>query len=205
MDQQFYKAKYIEKFEKNFEKLAPYENFDSEIFCSLESLMKENRDCLMFDNYISSITISNHIFERLIKLALIYNKSFKSDKNTSIGAYTSYQGMPLKKSLEKCLITGLITKQEAAKLSDINNVFRNGFSHSEFEKVIGNNTVKFKAFKGGIDLPEIEETTIDRRIHLSLAEHMILEFAEKNAFGYFKYLRDFAKKLESRIKKNHEL
>ncbi|TRW22398.1 hypothetical protein FMM05_18010 [Flavobacterium zepuense] len=200
MDQEYYKTFYNRIIERNHEKLFPYREFESPIFCNLTGLMNENFTCLMFDNFIASITVSNHILERMIKLTLIYNKSLHADKATSIAAYNQYQGKPLGKNIEACRNLNIISKQEYDHLKQIvNDVMRNGFSHSEFEKVIGDIPYVTKGYQGSFHSREIKEVEIDRRHFVSLSQMMMHDFAKQNAFEYYKYLRYLLSELEKRL------
>ena len=196
---------YIKLFEKkidrNFDSLKEYQNLDAKFFFSIEKLMTENFWSLMIGNYVSSITISNHILERLLKLALIYNESLGEDDEKSLKAYNKYQGMALRNTITNCFNKKLISIVQKKHLEEtINEMIRNGFSHSSFESVLGKSSPRIPAIMGNIYSQETQKVEIDRRILVSISEMQIEQFAEKNAFEYYRYLYNLIKQFEDCLK-----
>jgi hypothetical protein len=168
--------------------------------------MRQNFNCLVIDAHFASITLSNHILERLLKIALIYNDSLHEGQEASIKAYNKYQGMALRASITNCFNKKLIDLEEKKFMEDfINDLVRNGFSHSSFENVLGKNSHKIPAVMGNIYSPEIKEVEIDRRHFIAISEAQMEQFAKKHAFGYYKYLHGLIEHLGNSIKPNEDL
>lgn len=202
MNKKYYKNLYASMIDKNYEKLMPYQELDFEILCNIEGLIHENFKCLLFDNYISSIALSNHHLERLLKEALIYNMSLKKGKVVSLDAYKKYQGKSLRQTIDECKKVKIINDKVEKDLKEkIDKQYRNGFSHSEYEKILEGQPYTFKVFKGNFSKPGVTEEEIDRRHFLSVSNLLVYNFAKENAFTYFKYLCDLTMDLDKTLQK----
>ena len=205
MEKETYKKFFEEQVEKNFEKLNPLMEIETHLFFGVSQLMRQNFNCLMIDAHFASITLSNHILERLLKIALIYNDSLNEGEEASIKAYNRYQGMALRASITNCFNKKLIDLEEKQFMEDfINDMVRNGFSHSSFENVLGKNTHKIPAVMGNIYTSEIKDVEIDRRHLMAISELQMEQFAQKHAFGYYKYLHGLIEHLGNLIKPNEK-
>ncbi|PTT11501.1 hypothetical protein DBR27_06100, partial [Flavobacterium sp. HMWF030] len=137
MEINIYKKYASERIEENFQKLSPYFELQTNLFSGIAQLMNENFRCLILDAHIGSITLSNHILERLLKIALIYHESLHEGEEASVKAYNKYQGMALRTSITNCFNRSLIDLDQKTFLEKfINNMIRNGFSHSSFESIL---------------------------------------------------------------------
>ncbi|MFV8369502.1 hypothetical protein [Flavobacterium sp. LB2R40] len=112
MEINLYKNYVNERIEENFEKLNPYFKLKTKLFSGIGQLMNENFRCLILDAHIGSITLSNHILERLLKIALIYHESLHESQEASVKAYNKYQGMALRTCITNCFNRGLIDQDQ---------------------------------------------------------------------------------------------
>ncbi|MBF6640969.1 hypothetical protein IVB69_05715 [Flavobacterium sp. J49] len=201
IDKNQYQKYFEEKINLNFDKLNPYFDVDSDLFSGLNRLMNENYRCLMVEAYVASITISNHIIERLLKLALIYENSLGETEEIAIKAYNKFQGMAMKNTITNCWNRKLISNEEKSHLEKIiNDVVRNGFSHASFENILGKTPTKIPMKMGDFKTQEIKDVEIDRRVMLTIAEVQLENFAKENAFEYYKYIFELIQRLENKIK-----
>ncbi|PKB17906.1 hypothetical protein [Flavobacterium sp. 5] len=202
MDLETYKQFLINKAESNFEKLEPYFEIETNLFFGVGQLMNEFFRCLILDAHVAGITIGNHILERLLKIVLIYNNSLNNkNEQDSIKAYNKYQGMALRSTITNCFNQRLINLDEKAHLEKfINDLLRNGFSHSSFENVLKSVPFKIPALMGNIYNDEIKNVEIDRRHLISISELQMEQFARENSFEYYKYLHNLIKDFSSKIK-----
>ncbi len=201
IDKEKYRKYFDEKINLNFDKLSPYFDVDSHLFSGINLLMNENYRCLMVDAHIASITMSNHIIERLLKFALIYENSLDESEEIAIKAYKKFQGMAMKNTIINCWNRNLIDDNEKKHLEKIiNDMVRNGFSHSSFENILRSTPEKIPAIKGNFHSTEITDVEIDRRVLLSISEAQIENFAKENSFEYFKYIFGLIRRLESKIR-----
>mgnify|MGYP003606588543 CR=1 FL=1 len=201
MEINIYKKYASERIEENFQKLSPYFELQTNLFSGIAQLMNENFRCLILDAHIGSITLSNHILERLLKIALIYHESLHEGEEASVKAYNKYQGMALRTSITNCFNRSLIDLDQKTFLEKfINNMIRNGFSHSSFESILAKEPFKIKGVMGNLSNSELKHVEIDRRHFISISELKMEKFAEEHAFEYYKYLYDLIESLDKKIK-----
>ena len=106
------------------------------MFSELENNIKESVYCLMIGAHTASITNTNLILERALKLALIQYESGKlidySD-NKSIKSYVESDKIISDKSIDKniqrCQKYKMLNKEEATELKKYKLKYRDGFSH----------------------------------------------------------------------------
>ena len=143
MKKEIFIEAYTKATNDNFEILSPFIEHDLTVLLDLKSIKFEIINCLMINQYQASITIINHLLERGLKLALIYNevgigsipieewgtKFHKPNKD--------YGDKDLYNSIEICRNRDLITEAEEKNLkNNIREQFRNGFSHSDMNKIL---------------------------------------------------------------------
>lgn len=201
MDINTYKKFINERMDENFKKLHPYFELKTTLFFGIAQLMNENFRCLLLDCHTASITLSNHILERLLKIALIYNESLHEGEEASVKAYNKYQGMALRTTITKCFNSRMIDLEQKKFLEDfINNMVRNGFSHSSFESILGKEPFKISGIMGSLTNSETKQVEIDRRHFISISELKMEKFAQEHAFEYYKYLFALIGSLGEKIK-----
>ncbi len=71
MSKEIFLKGYTEKVNKNYDSLEFYFNDDLVILSALSPVKYEVINCLMIEQYQASITLTNHMVERMLKLALI--------------------------------------------------------------------------------------------------------------------------------------
>lgn len=102
--------------EKNFENIEPYFIISSNVFKELVEKIHEVYTCLIFECYTASISLTNHIFERLLKISLVYNEiglsqvSMRNIDNHFEDAHKKYQDKSMYETITKCCSAGLIKK-----------------------------------------------------------------------------------------------
>src|SRR5690606_31157718 len=77
------------RIENNTNQYQEYFDMKLHSFCELEGLRKENIFCLILEFYQASIFTTNHLLERLLKLALIKNHT----KGYNLSNYIIYNQM----------------------------------------------------------------------------------------------------------------
>ncbi|OIQ16631.1 MAG: hypothetical protein BM557_09985 [Flavobacterium sp. MedPE-SWcel] len=149
----------------------------------------------MIKAYSASITLTNHILERLLKLALIkdelklerinfekWNETYTADKFEEINNSTMFD------TIKKCHERKLIDDEEKEHLTYIRQSIRNGFSHYTPKAILKDN-YDTKTFtlrdRNHNEIKKIEMNYKDIPIFQS---HYIDQFTREHALEYFDYV-----------------
>ena len=204
-----FEKNFTECLEKNFSRFSKYFEFKTKVFRfrELEPLIFQVNKCLILDLHSASITLTNHILERLLKLGLIYNEAgigaIPVEKWNSIFMEPNrkYSDIPLGNSIELCKNFELITTEEKGFLFDIiRELMRNGFSHSDPSKILAGLPDETVAFHGNFSgQGEINQISLNQKVIPFLqAEHME-NFAKENSSFYFDYVFKLIDEIENRL------
>ncbi|MCP4761811.1 MAG: hypothetical protein GY870_08515 [archaeon] len=153
----------------------------------------------------ATITLTNNLLERLLKVALIKNETgigpipIKDWDSIFKGPTEKYGNLPLGNSIEKCKKLELINEKEKTILFDlIREMIRNGFAHADYDKVLTDFPDEVKMYKGSLSNPtDIKEVRINQKLNPEIQAFQVENFAKENAKYYF----DFAFNLVFRIEK----
>jgi len=186
-----------------------YEN-EFKILDELNSIKNEICYCQIFQLYLGSITLTNHLLEKYLKTSLIYWEfGFKmlDNLNTMDKQYKEgidkYGGLDLNKTINISCSKGLIDKTDKKLLHDFRERLRNGFSHSDSRKIFKGIKIplwmgSFKDFESkGLQHKECEISEIPQ-----LQGIAIQEFAKYNSFNYFNCVYIIIKKIEGKIEQS---
>lgn len=185
-----------------YEKYKKY-LFESSLFLfkELEYNIKESTYCLIIGAKTASITNTNLILERALKLGLIQYEAghiIDFQNEDSINKYLdcdrNYSGKPLDKNIQTCLKYGILTKNEANELKDYKLKFRDGFSHFT-PKII---------LKGEKSMISIPEDKIDSKLELEFKTPTyqaaeVRQFAHNEAEEHLKYVLKIINHLQHKI------
>ncbi len=211
MEKDFLKTSSLQKIESNFSQYTYFLNYEFKVFDGLQSTISEICQCLMLGLNKSAITLSNYFSEKMLKLALIYNKVGiapinPQNWNDKFGeAENLYGGIILKTSIDKCYEFNLITQQEKETLINvIKNIVRNGFSHADGLKILKNAPSTQVLVHGRFDDLEgksIKFLNVNQKVVPFMQAEGIDLFAEANALPYFKKIFQILVNIEQRLSK----
>jgi hypothetical protein len=126
----------------------------------IDSISQEIRICLLIELYQASITLTNHLLEKALKLILIHAESdskqidsFETMNSTWLEASKIYNKMDLNDTINKVCSKGLIDKEQKKTLHFFRERIRNGYSHSDMGKL-------FKDQKIPLVMGNFSDTTI---------------------------------------------
>jgi hypothetical protein len=168
-------------------------------------LRKEIGRCYVIAAYQACITLTNHLLERYCKILLIHIKSdFKTIKNLKSLesqfdlANKAYLDADLNSTLNACRNLNLISKEERKDLDKYRDVFRNGFSHANPEKILGDKKGAFVmgSFISG-KISETQELTLSKIPFLQGIA--IEEFSKVNALQYYIVVENLIRKTVNNI------
>ncbi len=208
MEIELFEKAFINNLNKNFLNRSKYFDFKFYVFSELGGSVFEINKCLILEFYRASITLTNHLLERLLKLALIYYEAGIGQKSVeSWGAVfeepnKKYSSIPLGNSIEKCKKLDLIMENEKAFLFDtIRELMRNGFSHADSTKILDGIPDETTMFQGSLSKPtEIKPVTVNQKVIPFIQAIHIENFAKDNAAKYFEYVFELIKKIDQRLK-----
>jgi hypothetical protein len=210
MEKELFERAFIEDLNKNFIKRSKFFDFEFYVFSELGTSVFEINKCLILEFYQASITLTNNLLERLLKLALIYNETGIEPKPIESWGYIfeepnrKYSSISLGNSIEKCLKFNLITQSEKSILFDtIRNLMRNGFSHADSSKILNGIPDEITMFQGSFLNPtEINPVIVKQKVIPFIQALHIENFAEDNAVNYFEYVFKLIQKIDQRIVNN---
>lgn len=170
------------------------------LFKSLEDNIKESVYCLMIGLYVASITNTNLILERAVKLALIQYQSKKilDYKNVEIiDKYIEYDkkisGKSLDVNLQSCLKFKILNKEEYDELRDYKIKYRDGFSHFTPKNIL-------KDEKSYIHYEGSKSPEFNKILSLPIAQAIeVKQFAFNNAEKHLDYILKIINHLQYKV------
>jgi hypothetical protein len=207
MDKADFEKNFIDNFNKNFPEFSKYFDFNLKVFCELKTLIFEINYCLILEFYRASITLTNNLLERLLKLALIYNETGVRPKpvdqwNSIFDAPAKkYNSMTLANTIEQCKKFDLINDSEKDILFDtIRNLMRNGFSHADYSMILSDLPDNSTVFHANLNNPtEITPVSINQKVIPFLEELHIASFAKDTAKNYFFFVFTLVLLIDKRL------
>ena len=207
MHKQIFEESFMNLLNKNFLSLSKYFEFKLEVFCEFDTLIFEINKCLILELDRASITLTNHLLERLLKLALIHSESgidaIPVEKwNASFyEPNKKYGKITLGNSIEKCKKIDLITEQEKNMLFGfVREFMRNGFSHADSSKILASLPDESKMFQGSLtNSKELKEVSINQKIIPTFQALQMENFAKKHSKLYFDFVFNLIFRIEKRL------
>lgn len=174
---------------------------------------------ILFGLYQSALTLTNHLLESFLKIALIYKDYFDdfdkrktTEKEVDIDNMVKqladelkpynekYNGKDLSYTINRACTTGLISKEEKQQLHEFRERFRNPYGHADRKKQYG-----------GITTPVQGGTIKDDELVFGSATEIEVfglpffqgiaqwHHAEAYSFPYFEYLDNLIRKTLKKI------
>lgn len=207
MEREFLEKAFINNLNNNFESYSKYFDFQLYVFSELGETIFEINKCLIFGFHRASITLTNNLLERLLKLSLIYcevgigPRPIEDWSNIFKEPNKKYSSISLGNSIEKCRKLNLITENENVFLFDtIRELMRNGFSHADSTKILNKIPDETTMFQGTLsNSTEMNPVTVNQKIIPFIQAIHIENFAKKNAAYYFDYIFELIKKIDQRL------
>jgi hypothetical protein len=192
--------------------------YESELyeFVELKGIRNEILNCLLLGLNQASIFTTNHLLERMIKVALIknYTISFNYSQpeiyNQKIEESKKYDIMTLFDSLKEAFKELLITEAEMKNLTNLRTKMRNPYSHAEITKINQNAPKMFTGFMFNIEdvktkLINNEPIEVPSPTHIDTFSPTFAQiYQEQNAnhlaFDYFKNIYEILLEMENKLK-----
>jgi len=207
MDKVIFERNFQECLDKNYLKYSKYLDYNFKIFFELQTSIFELTKCLILELDKATITLTNYLLERLLKLALVHKEigigSIPIEKWNTVfeGPSQKYGSLSLGNSIESCLKLNLITQAEKDFLfNKVRELMRNGFSHADSEKILKDIPEITVGFYASFSNPqEIKRVDLNQKTISPLQAVQIDNFAKENCFYYFEYVFGLIEKLENRL------
>lgn len=180
-------------------------NTQLRILKSLLPDIQEICDCLFLQKYMAAITLTNLLFETMVKLTLVYHEAngrtmddgydFENIYETGLNKYGEKN---LGENIAILYKKKIITSEERDRLCYLKNSFRNPYSHGSNNKYV--ESAKTKLYEGHLGSNEIKEciATVKGNPYLLLDARRT--FIRQYGLGYFaeivNYITTFDKELQ---------
>jgi len=206
---------YKNNIESNMVWLELYYNHKFLLYCQQKILIDEILDCLLVGLNQASIFATNHLLERMLKVALITNEK----QGVYIGDidYTSkyneakakYDSQTLSNNIKYAFEQGIINEEEKNELFSLKDNFRNPYSHATMGIILKNFPQSISGFMGanisdginalqeGKQIPLSEKNDIPTDI---MGQYIQKDIAKDIAFEYFKRIFNIMCKIDDRLK-----
>jgi hypothetical protein len=194
----------------NYSKVFKYLEPRFEVFCEFDHVIYEINNCLIMQLNKASITLTNYLLERLLKLALIYNEAGigpVQDLNDLDAKFKEpnrkYGSILLNESIKRCKESDLITDGEEIILDKkIRDLLRNGFAHADSKKILKDLPDESKMYQGSFSNPnsELKEITLNTKINPTFQAIHMDDYATANALPYYDFVFNLIGLIEKRLK-----
>jgi hypothetical protein len=191
-----------EKFEKNFNSTKNYYLFTYGLFCfkELETYINENIKCLILEYYSASITLSNLILERMLKLALIQYEvgvvEKMEDWDSKYGVANKFSKLTLENSIKECKQRELIDENQEITLHEFRKKIRNGFSHYDPNQIFKDEDTIKVVVEPNENPQKNKHFEVDFKTIPVLQTLYVNKFAKENADEYFDFIMNIKRHFE---------
>ena len=198
--------------DRNFVERQGYFDFTLEIFSEFNTLFYEINKCLILELDRAAITLTNHLVEQLLKFALIKNYTgidhipYEKWNDIFSKANEKFGSISFGNAIELCKKQGLIEEKEKAILFDrIREIIRNGFSHSDFSRILSDlSDDDIDLFNTTIDnSSEIKKIDVKHKLIPIFQAINAENFAKGIAKIYFDFIYNLTFKIEKRLIEKH--
>jgi hypothetical protein len=174
-----------DSFMKNYPRFKYYFKLRPNIFSDLVFNIAEISRCLILESYTASITLTNHMLERLLKLALV-------EDELEVGPVTNpreechqrmyrYLRLNMDKTIDLCFEKKIISEVQKTKIKRYKTILRNGFSHADLDLIFKEYPETYK-----VTYTETQDFTFNLKKDPRQIYHLA-KFAENNAIEYFEF------------------
>lgn len=184
-------------------------NLSKTNLCVLKSLLpdiQEICDCLFLKKYMAAITLTNLLFETMVKLTLVY---FEVNGRTLDDGYDfeniyerelkKYGKKYLHDNIEALYKKSIINTEERDRLLDLKNLFRNPYSHGSNNKYVESATTQL--YEGHLGSCEIKESIVTVVGNPYLLLDARRTFIRQYGLGYFVEIVNYIATLDKKLKK----
>jgi hypothetical protein len=180
----------------------------------LNPLRYEISICIIFGLYQAAITLTNHMIEKYLKIALIYkNADFNAEginivekiANATAKSTATYNANNMDKNINAACTQGIITKKDKTELNSIRECLRNSYSHADASKIHGNKSIPLTGARLTEQGLQLEDTNVAKIALLPMLQGIAqVKHAEANAIPYFQFVDELIRRTRPNIFKDHK-
>ena len=176
---------------------------------SLSSDIQEICDCLFLKKHMAALTLTNLLFETMVKLTLVYHEAdgrtiddgfeFENIYENELNKYGSKN---LAVNIETLYKKGIITADGRDRLLDLKDLYRNPYSHGSNNQYV--ESASTTIYKGQLGSNNIDEC----KVSVTGNPHILLDarrtFVKQNGLGYFTELVTYIEILDKQLYKLYD-
>lgn len=179
------------------------------VLTPLSSDIQEICDCYFLKKYMAALTLTNLLFETMVKLTLVYHEA---DGRTLDDGYefediyeeelTKYGRKNLGENIENLYKKHIITEKDRDRLLDLKDLFRNPYSHGSNNQYIENATTTI--YKGQLGSNDIKECKVSVTGNPDILLDARRSFVKQMGLGYFAELVIYIENLDNKLHKLYD-
>lgn len=176
---------------------------------SLSSDIQEICDCLFLKKYMAALTLTNLLFETMVKLTLVYHEADGRTiddgyefENIYLEELNKYGKKNLGENIETLYKKGIITIDGKNRLLDLKDLFRNPYSHGSNNHYIENATTTI--YKGQLGSEKIEECKVNVTGNPDILFDARRTFVKRMGLSYFVELVTYIEILDKELRKLYD-
>jgi len=176
------------------------------VLSSLSSDIQEICDCLFLKKCMAALTLTNLLFETMVKLTLVYHEA---DGRTLDDGYefenifekelNKYGKRNLGDNIETLYKKRIITAEGRDRLLDLKDLYRNPYSHGSNNQYVESATTTI--YKGQLGSNNIEECKVPVTGNTALLLDARRTFVKRMGLGYFAELVTYIGILDKELQK----
>ena len=173
---------------------------------TLSSDIQEICDCLFLKKYMAAATLTNLLFETMVKLTLVYHEANGRTlddgyefENIFADELTKYGKKTLNQNIETLFEKRIITAVDRDRLLDLKDLFRNPYSHGSNNQYIESATTTI--YKGQLGSDNIEECKVSVTGNPAILLDARRTFLKRFGLSYFAELVTYIEILDKKLNK----
>lgn len=173
---------------------------------TLSSDIQEICDCLFLKKYMAAATLTNLLFETMVKLTLVYHEANGRTlddgyefENIFADELNKYGKKTLNQNIETLFEKRIITAVDRYRLLDLKDLFRNPYSHGSNNQYIESATTTI--YKGQLGSDNIEECKVSVTGNPAILLDARRTFLKRFGLSYFAELVTYIEILDKKLNK----
>ncbi len=171
---------------------------------SLSSDIQEICDCFFLKKHMAALTLTNLLFETMVKLTLVYHEANGRTlddgyefENIYEDELNKYGRKNLGENIETLYKKNIITADGRDRLLDLKDIFRNPYSHGSNNQYIESATTTI--YKGQLGCNDIEECKVPVTGNPAILLDARRTFVKRMGLSYFAELITYIKILDNKL------
>lgn len=189
--------------------LVNLKNTKLRVLSSLSSDIQEICDCFILKKYMAALTLTNLLFETMVKLTLVYHEANGRTlddgyefENIYEDELRKYGRKNLGENIEALYKNRIITADGRDRLLDLKDLFRNPYSHGSNNQYINSATTTI--YKGQLGSNDIKQCKVSVTGNPDLLLNARKIFVKQYGLNYFAELITYIKALDKALYKIYD-